>query len=80
MHVYACLRDVHMCAGAVTGHNKESSPLGLLLQMVVSCWMWVVETELWSLQEQQVSRTTDPSLQRKERIQRNRLCLSHTWW
>lgn len=62
MHVYACLRDVYMCAGAVTGHNKESSPLGLLLQMVVSCWMWVVETELWSLQEQQVSRTADPSL------------------
>lgn len=22
--------------------------MGLLLQMVVSCWVWVVETELWS--------------------------------
>lgn len=46
--VRACLRDVHMCTGAVTGHNKESYPLTLLLQMVVSCWMWVVETILWS--------------------------------
>lgn len=48
VRVYTCLRDVHMCAGAVTGHNKESCPLGLLLQVGVSCWVWVVEPELWS--------------------------------
>lgn len=38
--------DMHMCAGALRGRDKESDPLGLLLQVVVSCWMWVVETKL----------------------------------
>lgn len=53
MGVSVCM--CRMCMGAWNGQEEVLDPLGSELQVVVSCQMWVVETDAGPLEEQYTS-------------------------
>ena len=52
MYIYMCLPAYvyvhHVDAEACRGQKKESDPLELKLQAVVSCQTWVLGTRAWA--------------------------------
>ena len=62
MSVYVCVRVCHVCSGTCGGQKRALGLLVLVLQEVVSCLLWVLGTELGSLEEQQVLFTAESSL------------------
>lgn len=53
----------HMHAGVVSCHKMMSDLWKVELQVAVSCWVWVLGTELGPLQEQGTRLLAEPSLQ-----------------
>lgn len=53
---------MHTSAGVPGVQRRMSNPWELVLQVAVSCFIWVLGTKLGSSRKQQTLKTTEPSL------------------